>query len=218
MNTDLPIPARPDQRGRTRDRDATTRIILDAAKAVLAEDGFRSFGVNGVARRAGCDKQLIYRYFGGLDGLVDAIGTDLASWVGDQLGPASDSLSVLSYADLIERLIIAFAAALQRDLLVQKIIAWEIAEPSEHIRKLAEARSRALVTWAQSARGSLRPPSQIDVSAVIAVLIAAVQHLVLAKSTSGQFAGVSLKDDADWERIVAVLRRIAQSLLADSET
>lgn len=200
---------------RTRDRDATTRMILDSAKAVLAEEGFRKFGINGVARRAGCDKQLIYRYFGGVDGLIDAIGTDLASWVGDRLGLVSEVHAPASYAELVERLIIAFAEALKGDMLVQKIIAWEIAEPSDRIAKLAEARSRSLAAWTKSARGALVPPSHVDVGAVIAVLIAAVQHLVLARAISGHFAGVRLLDDVDWNRIVIVLRRMIQALLVE---
>ena len=63
-----------------RDRSATSARILKAATELLAEGGFQNFGVNAVARRAGCDKQLIYRYYGGMDGLVDAIGGELARW------------------------------------------------------------------------------------------------------------------------------------------
>ena len=64
-----------------RDRSATSARILKAASELLAESGFQNFGVNAIARRAGCDKQLIYRYYGGMDGLVDAIGGELARWI-----------------------------------------------------------------------------------------------------------------------------------------
>ncbi len=42
-----------------RNRDATNLRILDAAFVVLSDDGFARFGVNCVARAAGCDKKLI---------------------------------------------------------------------------------------------------------------------------------------------------------------
>ena len=58
---------------RPRNRAGTERAIFIAARTLLAEEGFQGFGVNAVARRAGCDKQLIYRYYGGLNGLIDAI-------------------------------------------------------------------------------------------------------------------------------------------------
>jgi AcrR family transcriptional regulator len=37
---------------------------------VLARDGFGAIGINAVAREAGVDKVLIYRYFGGLPELL----------------------------------------------------------------------------------------------------------------------------------------------------
>ncbi|WP_269538730.1 TetR/AcrR family transcriptional regulator [Cerasicoccus fimbriatus] len=57
-----------------RNRQHTEKRIVDAAIDLLAEEGFQSFGVNAVAARAGVDKVLIYRYFDGLDGLLQFIG------------------------------------------------------------------------------------------------------------------------------------------------
>ncbi|WP_309397631.1 TetR/AcrR family transcriptional regulator [Cerasicoccus maritimus] len=57
-----------------RNRQQTEKRIVDAAIGLLAEEGFQSFGVNAVAARAGVDKVLIYRYFSGLDGLLEFIG------------------------------------------------------------------------------------------------------------------------------------------------
>ena len=93
-----------------RDRPRTEALIRAAARDVLAETGFQGFGVNAVARRAGCDKQLIYRYFGGLEGLVDAIGADLATWLEDSLA-AAPTPAPASYAQLSERLILGFLDA-----------------------------------------------------------------------------------------------------------
>ena len=67
-----------EEQRQTRDRARTEAAILSAAERQLADGGFTAFGVNAIARAAGCDKQLIYRYFGGLDGLADAIGRQLA--------------------------------------------------------------------------------------------------------------------------------------------
>jgi AcrR family transcriptional regulator len=59
---------------RPRDRAATEQRIVDAAIGILSDDGFVALGINPLADRAGVDKQLIYRYFGGLDGVVAALG------------------------------------------------------------------------------------------------------------------------------------------------
>ena len=54
--------------------------------------------IDGV-RRAGCDKQLIYRYYGGMDGLVDAIGGELARWFGADAALIDEVFPRLGYFD-----------------------------------------------------------------------------------------------------------------------
>jgi len=198
---------------RARNRGQTETAILDAAKALLGEEGFQALGVNAVARRAGCDKQLIYRYFGGLDGLVEAIGGDLASWLQDGVPPPA--VQPATYAGLMECMALAFLDALRANPLVQKIAAWELSEPSPLVVKLAEARAGSLARWIGAIRGDLLPPAHIDAPAINAVIIAAIQHLVLAGSTTGMFAGVALREEADWDRARKVIAGMVRSAYAE---
>ena len=59
---------------RSRDRAVTEERMLAAVGEVLARDGFHAVGINAIAREAGVDKVLIYRYFGGLGELLQAWG------------------------------------------------------------------------------------------------------------------------------------------------
>jgi AcrR family transcriptional regulator len=199
---------------RPRDRQATRRAILFAAKEVLAESGFQEFGVNTVARRAGCDKQLIYRYYGGLEGLIDAIGGELAFWVRDGLRPIAALGPPATYAELMERLALGFLEALREDPLMQRIVAWEIAAPSPEVQRLSVARSRGLMGWMAEMRGSLSPPEGIDAPAFNAVLVAAIQQIVVAAAATGQFSGLRLKTESDWERVRAALRVLVTAAYA----
>ena len=56
-----------------RDKNKTKEKILQSAITLLTRSGFHDFGINSVAKEAGHDKVLIYRYFGGLNGLLIAI-------------------------------------------------------------------------------------------------------------------------------------------------
>lgn len=195
----------------TRDRQGTEEGIVEAAKLVLAEEGFSAFGVNAIARRAGCDKQLIYRYFGGLDGLVDAIGKDLADLFQQLMDEPGDSATA-TYAAFVEHLVLALLGAFRRSDLLLRIAAWEVLDPSPVTRRLAEARGRALGAWIQTRRGSLTVPEGIDSGAINAVLIAAVQHLALSARAVGGFSGVALASDADWNRIEGTLRTLVRTI------
>jgi AcrR family transcriptional regulator len=197
---------------RVRDRAATEKAILNSAKTLLAEEGFQNFGINAVARRAGCDKQLIYRYYGGLNGLVEAIGADLGSWVKDRIPEDTGGMFLLTYGDLMERLALLFLEALRDDPLMRQIVAWEISEDTEQVRRLSEARSKALSQWLERMRGSLVPPKGVDPVAVNAILFGAIQHLVLAAASGGQCAGMSLKSPKDWEKAAIALKRLVRGV------
>lgn len=55
-----------------RNRLATMERILRATGELMSDVGTAQSGINGVAQRAGVNKVLIYRYFGGWNGLVEA--------------------------------------------------------------------------------------------------------------------------------------------------
>lgn len=203
-------PVEPEKR--VRDRAATERGILEAAKRLLAQEGFQNFGINAVARGAGCDKQLIYRYYGGLNGLVEAIGADLGNWVTDHIPEDSGGMFLLTYGDLMERLALLFLDALRADPLMRRIVAWEVSENTEQVRRLSEARSKALAAWIDRMRGSLTPPKGIDAVAMNAMIFAAIQHLVLSATVSGQCAGLVLKTSKDWEKAAVALKRIVRGV------
>jgi len=195
-----------------RDRNATTARILKSACELLGESGFQNFGVNAVARRAGCDKQLIYRYFGGMDGLVDAIGAELAGWVEQRMPENGGGGFLLTYGDLVERLLMLFMEALRDDPLMKKIIAWEISENSPQVKRLAEARGKALALWIERVGGRMQPPKGIDPVTLNALLIGAVQHIVLAGEAAGRFAGIELKTAKDWDKVAQAVRRLVRGV------
>jgi len=195
-----------------RNRAGTERAIFLAARGLLAEQGFQGFGINAVARRAGCDKQLIYRYYGGLDGLIEAIGADLGTWVNDRIPQDTGGAFLLTYGDLMEKLAIYFMEALRDDPLVCKIVAWEVSQDTPQVRRLSEARTKALGKWLEKMRGSLTPPKGVDAATTNAVLFAAVQHLVISAAVSGQFAGLPLKTAKDWGKVESAISRLVRAI------
>jgi AcrR family transcriptional regulator len=201
---------------RSRDREATTRALVDAAKGVLADAGFHSFGVNEISRRAGCDKQLIYRYFGGLEGVADAVGADLAEDLSRELTPLTLPEPPTTYAQLMEQLAFGLLELLLRNRVVQQITTWETAMPSPLVRRMVEARSQKLARWMHEMRGDLAPPPGVDAPAINAILIAGIQQLVLSSVANGEFAGLRLESSHDWKRLKAALTVVIAAIYGRS--
>ncbi|MBI1391889.1 MAG: TetR family transcriptional regulator [Alphaproteobacteria bacterium] len=197
-----------------RDREGKEQAILKAAMTVLAERGFSKFGVNAVAKGAGCDKQLIYRYFGGLEGLADKIGEELADWIGREVSPDTRTDS---YAETVADLLGKFSEALLANDLVRQIVIWELAESTPITVRLSAARSRALSDWiSRTLKTAPSPSPRVDAPAINAILIAGVQHLVLAERSSGSFAGLDL-DEAGRRRVRAAIRALCRSAYGEGE-
>lgn len=201
-----------DTQDKQRNRGRTAETILEAAKTVLAEQGFAGWGINAIARAAGCDKQLVYRYHNGLDGLAESIGTELAAWLDEALSANPDTPPATSYAELMTRLALAYLEALRANRLAQRILAWEVAEESPLVKRFAAARGKAMLAWVARERGDLAPPAGVDAPMVNALLIAGIQHLVLASAASGRFTGVELGGEGDWDRVRAAVKALAEAV------
>lgn len=63
-----------------RNRQQTESRIQEAALRILRRDGFEGWGVNHIAREAGVDKVLLYRYFNGIEGLLARTIEAVAFW------------------------------------------------------------------------------------------------------------------------------------------
>jgi AcrR family transcriptional regulator len=115
VNHARPGPARR-ARASARDRAATEERILAAVGQVLARAGFAAVGVNAIAREAGVDKVLIYRYFGGLPELLRAWGESGRFWpgIGELLGPDPRATMALPAAERWALFFDRFIDALRR--------------------------------------------------------------------------------------------------------
>ncbi|MET0309642.1 MAG: TetR/AcrR family transcriptional regulator [Sphingomonas sp.] len=198
-----------------RDSARTRAAILAAAKAQLAEKGFAGWGVNAIARAAGYDKQLIYRYYGGIDGLGEAIGEDMVRWLEEALAATPGTTPPKSYAELMARLATTLLDALRANQLAQRIIAWELAEPSPLAASFSAARGKALGAWVTRERGTLQRPAGVDAPMVNALLVAGVQQLVLSAASGGRFMGIDLGDEAGWERARGAIGAVTRALYGE---
>jgi AcrR family transcriptional regulator len=201
---------------RPRDRDGTEARILKAATAIVARDGFAALGVNTIAREAGVDKQLVYRYFGGLDGLLERLGADLRFWLGEA---ADAAIAGNGYGEVIAGQLCAHLGALRANSMVQAALAWELTDRSDAVTLLGKAKNDAIRDWFGNVRAAAGDaPPGVDAPAINAVLLAAVHHLVLRSRTAGDFAGLDLGRAENWQRIEAAILAITAAIYGTSGT
>jgi AcrR family transcriptional regulator len=200
----------------SRDRGATEQRILGAVGTVLAREGFAAIGVNAIAREAGVDKVLIYRYFGGLPELLQAWGASGRFWprVDELLGDAPSTLLDLPEAERWTRFFEHFIDGLRARPMTLEILAAEVLLERNALTAILEAEREA---WGEEAAQVLAGPAlnaRPELRTLTLLLVAGVQYLLLRARRIRIFGGLEIQTDAGWDDIKRALRAMAQGLFA----
>lgn len=114
-----------------KDRAATEDKIYNAFLAILKEKGPQGIGINAIAKEAGVSKGLIYRYFGGMKGLLLQFA---------QKGDFFKSLLTIDEnIDSIENLknfTQKGTKEIRENILAQEILRWQLLENNENTKEL----------------------------------------------------------------------------------
>jgi AcrR family transcriptional regulator len=193
-----------------RNRDATRARILAAVGDLLARDGFSNVGVNAVAREAGVDKVLIYRYFGGIEALLDAWGREALA------APSAASTPDDRSADATGRAaaaLLGFARAAREHPQALEVMRWELVEDNALTRRLAELRESAGFSDLERLGVDEARARAVDLPAVAAILSAGLLHLALRARTAPRWLGVPLRTRQGWARLERAAALLVRGVL-----
>ncbi len=178
----------------------TEKRLLEAVSYIIEKDGFTKIGVNRIAKQAQCDKVLMYRYFGGLDGL-------LAAWAKEH------DFYTFAYTEFIDKvrqaipsgikevakeILIGQLEYLRTNALMQELFVWELSGNSTF---------RAIQTERENSGHKLQLELEkkfglnaSDSSIYITILIAAINYIVLFTRQYHKFNGIDFTEPQAWEK------------------
>lgn len=164
----------------SKSRILTEQKIVDAVGKLLLKEGFPSVGINAIARAAGCDKVLIYRYFGGFDGLLQRFADEQDLWwsVDEIITENMDEISQFSLPQFLERLLKRHIQALQKRPLTQEIMAWEMSADNALTQALNRIRTEQGMLLVKKVRLHFQQPN-IDIGGILGIFGAAINYLVI---------------------------------------
>ncbi|MEU6578821.1 TetR/AcrR family transcriptional regulator [Streptomyces sp. NPDC046805] len=171
--------------------DAPQRILSAAAEEMAAK-GFAAVRIDEIARKADCNKQLIYYYFGNKEGLRNAVLSRMV----DEAAPIWQDVAKADPPEALHRIFHPAASTIDWS----RLLAWEGVEygdpGTESDLVLEERRSQAYqvqVDMVRRAQEAGQIPAELDPAmlSVMVTLLAMSRSLVphIIKLTTGLDAG-----------------------------
>lgn len=202
-----------------RNRETTKQSLVEAVGTIVARDGFGAIGINTIAREAGVDKVLIYRYFGGLRELLIAYSEQAEIWwqvddiIGDHLpGPEEETLA--GWLALVFRRHVEF---LRHHPVTLGILSAELAKPNELATAMEAIREERSLELMRRILGRLETEAKEMlryVGPVMALLGAASNYLAARGQDVRTFNGIDIQSELGWSQIYETVELMLEGLLA----
>ncbi|WP_421830478.1 TetR/AcrR family transcriptional regulator [Larkinella sp.] len=185
--------------------------ILQAVGEVISERGVNRVGINAVAERAGVNKVLIYRYFGGWEGLMERFLheghflTDYNRQFLEKHPVVDPTIKKQTRVDYL----VGLLRELKGRMPAQEMLKWEISNPGSYLsQQLAIARNESF----QKVLDQFFTNDREDQSAVTAILVSGITMLLLIAPNQNQFMTLDLQSDEGWKRIEQAIHQICDTL------
>jgi AcrR family transcriptional regulator len=200
-----------------KDKSITREKIIAAVGEILTHSGMRDVGINSIARQAGIDKVLIYRYFGSLEELLCAYAHENSLWPtsAELLGDKANIRRTSDIRDVIGSLLTNQLAEIRRRKNTQEILRWETIEDNELTQALSAARAKQVSDIVSSFAITQRPSK--DLEALISLINAGITYLVLLSKVTDKHLGIDLHSNFGWQRLSKLITELVTEYLKTSD-
>ena len=188
-------------KGPVRDKEKTKERLLAAVGKIIQTTGYQGLKVSAIAKEAGCDKKLIYDYYGSTEDLITEYVRQQDYW--NKVGIAPDYTPTPEETkEFTKELVLQQYEMLRQNKELQKIILWELSEENYILRQLADEREKQGELLFQHLTDDLFKDSDVNLRAIIAILISGSYYLNLHTEVNGStFCGINLKTKDGREEI-----------------
>ena len=193
-----------------RNRKQTEQRLIAAAGEVFRLNGYAGIKLNKVARQAGVQKNLIYRYFGSVQKLFREylLKQDYWSFYHKNLDNILEENQQDSGRNLAKNVLEKQLDYFYVNSEMQQVIRWEICEKNEISRGISDARERL----GEDMLGLTDPyfrGSKVNFRALLALQIAGIYYFVLHAMVNGStFCGIDINKENDMKELHRTLKQV----------
>jgi AcrR family transcriptional regulator len=193
-----------------KDKEQTKRKLIDAVGIIVKTKGFSAVSISKVAREAGVDRKLVYRYFGNMNNLTEAYISENDYWLlfGDELRRLSKDLSEGSSQIAITNVLQELCKFFLKDQQMQGLILMELSGSNPMMRSIHNYRESVGQQFLKATDGHFQN-SHINFRAVAGLLVGGIYYMILHTRKNGyNFADLDLKSEDGTKAIIDTIAQI----------
>lgn len=172
-----------------KDRAATEEKIYIAFLNILKVKGPQSVGINAIAKEAGVSKSLIYRYFGGMKGLLLTFAQK-----GDFFKSLLDIDEKKDSFENLKGFITEGTKELRENVLTQEILRWQLIENNEDTKSLFKYFN------AQIGKTFTINEKDESLNSAFQLMIGGYVYLTLLSKFNKTFINTDLTSETTWKK------------------
>lgn len=201
-----------------RNKNLSKKKLLDAVGNIICRDGFQKIGINAIAKEAGLDKVLIYRYFGDLNGLLKEYVAQKDYWLSQAglLKQVIQNTKPETLKEMTSKMFMGLYDALLKSREFQEITLWEMVERNELIdafhRQRDEVTTALLKEYEQKFENT-----EVDLQAISVIISGGLYYMALQSRMNEEINGLNIKDKEGLERIEKSIRLMIDLVLTEAE-
>lgn len=205
--------------GEYRNKERTKAKLVEAVGEIIRTDGYTKLGVNHIATTAGVSKKLIYRYFETPEKLIETYVRNKDYWMAfDHL---AKELAEKHQDDKGREFIPTVLKNLYEHMYevpeTQKIILWEISEPSKLMREICSNREK-FGSEIFAMTDAFFENTSVDIRGICALLLGGIYYQILhSNATGGTFCDIGTNLEVRKERLFKSLENIIKWAYAEAD-
>lgn len=198
-----------------RNKARTKQRFLDTVEEILITKGIAGLKVNDIAKLAGLDKKLIYKYFGGTEQLMDEYIQNKDFWTNVKGEKVPDVITDGGQA-FVEDMLLSQFDYVAKDKAFQKLLLWRLTDQRKSLQKLTDAQEANGETLLRSITDPHFADQSSQFRAIMAVLIGGAYYLNLYAAVNGSvFCGIDLATETGRNEIRKALSFLLKSTYKD---
>jgi AcrR family transcriptional regulator len=179
-----------------RDRQQSEENLIKAVGALIEENGFEKLGINQVAQRSGYSKNLIYRYFESLDGLIYAYMKKHDFWLNTPL-ERPDVSDIKGYLKTFYRREIA---EYRDNTALKRLKRWELSSDKDFVVEARAQREKNGVHFMEMMSEFAKVDKE-QLQAISALIDAGIVYLAMFAENCKMYNDIDIQSDKGWQQI-----------------